>query len=67
MEKLKRIQLPALLTIFALCVIGVVGTETEYFSSIAGLENLLETEVHLMQEMQNYLNNLQQHIDELQK
>ena len=67
MEKLKRIQLPALLTIFALYVVGVVGTETEYFSSIAGLENLLETEVHLMQEMQNYLNNLQQHIDELQK
>ena len=67
MEILKLIQIQAILTIFALCAVGVVRTETEYFSSIAGLENLLETEMHLMQEMQNYLNNLQQHINELQK
>ncbi|TMW48452.1 hypothetical protein DOY81_006471 [Sarcophaga bullata] len=68
MEKLKFIKLPVLLTVILVlyAVVGVVRTETEYFSSVAGLENLFETEVELMQEMQNYLNNLQQHIDELQ-
>ncbi|XP_037812165.1 prolyl 4-hydroxylase subunit alpha-1-like [Lucilia sericata] len=40
--------------------------EIDYFSSVAGLENLFKTEVQLLAEMQNYIYNLQQHIDVLQ-
>ncbi|KAM7361953.1 prolyl-4-hydroxylase-alpha MP [Cochliomyia hominivorax] len=40
--------------------------ENDYFSSVAGLENLFKTEVQLLAEMQNYIYNLQQHIDMLQ-
>lgn len=45
----------------------VLGVDDEYFSSVAGLENLFKTEVQLLAEMQNYIYNLQQHIDMLQR
>lgn len=45
----------------------VLGVDDEYFSSVAGLENLFKTEVQLLAEMQNYIYNLQQHIDVLQR
>lgn len=44
-----------------------ITVENEYFSSVAGLENLFKTEVQLLAEMQNYIYNLQQHIDVLQR
>lgn len=54
--------------ILLICNIKCIYAEDdEYFSSVAGLENLYKTEVQLLAEMQNYIYNLQQHIDMLQR
>jgi len=48
-------------------VLQVLSCHAEYYSSTSGLEKLFETEVVLLAELQNYVNEINQHAEALQR
>jgi len=46
-------------------VLQVLSCHGEYYSSTSGLEKLFETEVVLLAELQNYVNEINQHAEAL--
>jgi len=48
-------------------VLQVLSCQAEYYSSTSGLEKLFETEVVLLAELQNYVNEINQHAEALQR
>lgn len=48
-------------------VLQVFSCRAEFFSSTSGLAKLFETEVVLLAELQNYVNEINQHAEALQR
>jgi len=48
-------------------VLQVLSCHGEFFSSTSGLAKLFETEVVLLAELQNYVNEINQHAEALQR
>ncbi|KAH8271462.1 hypothetical protein KR018_012186 [Drosophila ironensis] len=52
--------------VLVLCVLQVISCQGEFFSSTSGLAKLLDTEIVLLEELQNYVNEINQHANALQ-